>query len=1314
MKQQQPKQKRQSQRESSAKRGNRSEPSSAEGGVSGRRSWGRGPHGRLPSVALLGFACVLGLGTVLSSCERQERGGTSASERQDPPGLSVPFDIGVVMRRVHFAWRSEEGGFSTGHSTHAAHASAHGEWTFTPFHHSPELGLLQGDPLRLQTSSLARGGRLLPSPGGAGVSEDGSLAMARGPVVERLRNAEEGVQQSWMFARRPSGTGSLTVRQQVEGLPFVGETALGVHFADPRGLGVRYGAAEWTDASGVRTSVPVRYEAGQVVMEVPAEVVEAAAYPASLSPLISPEFGMDTPVSSPVVRIQAIPDIGFDGQNFLVVWHDSRGSNGVPEVYDIFGARVSPTGTVLDPSGFVISGALGDQKSPAVGFDGQQYLVTWQDSRSGSPRIHASRVTRAGAVLDPGGIRLNEGTGAQTWPTLAFDGQNFLVAWQDFRSTTTDADIWGTRVSPSGTVLDPDGLVISSQPFSQAVPDMAFDGQNYFLVWQDQRAGGGGHVFGGRVSPSGAVLDGPGFAVSTPISVELAPAVAFDGRNYLVVWQDDRSGTLSYDIYGTRVSPSGAVLDGSGFAIVARSQRQQAPALVFDGQNYLVTWEDGRSDSALDIYGARVSPERVVSSSFAISTGTGAQLTPTVVSGGGITIVAWSDARAGSASDIYGTRLDLSGGPMEPTGLRISSSANSQLAPAVASSGQDYLVVWQDDRGGAYDIYGVRVRENGTVLDPTGVAISTAANNQSSPVAVYDGQGYFVAWQDQRNGNADIYGARVSTAGQVRDPAGIAISARAGSQNRPAIATSGQSHLVVWYDDRANFSPDIYGARVGADGTVVDPAGFAISSATGSQLVPAVAYDGQNYLVVWHDFRNGGTADIYGARVTASGTVLEPTGLPIAVVPGSQTSVAIAFGGSGYFVTWRELRNPTADVYGARVLPDGAVLDPGGLPVSNHALDEETFPTVAYDGQDYVVVWQQAQGSGPNNLHGARVTQEGAVVDPGGFPIAVDPSDELAPRLSAGSAGHLLLVYQRMDVQAPYGTQRVRARLLTTYGEPPDAGTPDSGTPDSGSPDAGAPDSGSPDAGEPDAGIPDGGVPDAGEVDGGLPDAGAVDAGISDAGAPDSGISDAGAPELDAGFPDAGTPEPDAGLPDAGAPEQDAGLLDAGTPELDAGFPDAGSTEPDAGTADAGSPELDAGTLDGGGSDPGTPDGGRVDAGMPEEEEPDAGPLDSGVPDGGEADAGAPDAGALDSGIPDTGTPDAGATDAGEPDSGQPDPVIPDAGGPDDGKPNPPGDEPGGCGCTGGGSSSGLFFGGLLIVLARRRRRSFGEPAKPV
>src|SRR5439155_16192660 len=132
------------------------------------------------------------------------------------------------------------------------------------------------------------------------------------------------------------------------------------------------------------------------------------------------------------------------------------------------------------------------------------------------------------------------------------------------------------------------------------------------------------------------------------------------------------------------------------------------------------------------------------------------------------------------------------------------------------------------------------------------------------------GSDYLVAWEDYRNAGAsgaDIYGTRVSTAGVVANPGGIALTTAAGDQLSPAVAGSSSDFLVVWQDGRnlgAN-NVDIYGTRVSSAGTVLNPAGLAISTSAGGQYSPAVAFGSNNYLVVWADGSNlGATAvDIY-------------------------------------------------------------------------------------------------------------------------------------------------------------------------------------------------------------------------------------------------------------------------------------------------------------------------------------------------------------------------------------------------------------------------------------------------------------------
>ncbi|MFQ5906377.1 MAG: hypothetical protein ACE5JA_07375, partial [bacterium] len=495
----------------------------------------------------------------------------------------------------------------------------------------------------------------------------------------------------------------------------------------------------------------------------------------------------------------------------------------------------------------------------------------------------------------------------QRYASLAFDGTDYFVVWQDHRAGI-GSDIYGARVDTSGTVLDLPAVPISTAPFRQRRPSVAFGGINYFVMWHDSRSGFGSDIYGARVDVSMEVLDPVGIAVCTAGGDQLYASVASDTSTCLVVWEDYRGGSTS-DIYGARVDTSGTVLDPSSIAICTVTDDQFKPSVAFDGTNYLVVWHD---------------------------------------------------YRGGSTPDIYGARVDTSGTVLDPLSIPICSAVDGQFYPTVAFDGINYLVLWYDYRGGSTpDIYGARVNTSGTVLDPSSIPVCTASDDQFYPAVAFDGTNYLVLWQDYRGGvTSDVYCTRVDTSGTVLDPSGIAIDTTPGSQWFPSLCFGDIEYLVVWGERLPRADYDIYGTKVDTSGSVLDSLNTAISTAAYWQYDPSAIFDGTSHFIVWEDARNGYESDIYGARVDTSGTVLDPLGIPICTAGDDQFCPAVAFDGTNHLVVWHDYRSGyESDIYGARVDTSGTVLDPSGIAICS-AIDGQFYPAVAFDGTNYLIVWQ--------------------------------------------------------------------------------------------------------------------------------------------------------------------------------------------------------------------------------------------------------------------------------------------------------------------------------------------------------------------
>lgn len=214
-------------------------------------------------------------------------------------------------------------------------------------------------------------------------------------------------------------------------------------------------------------------------------------------------------------------------------------------------------------------------------------------------------------------------------PVVTFDGRNYLIVWVDNRGGSSDI-IYGARVNPSGVVLDTNGIAISPLSTSPSFPKIAFDGRNYLVVWEIP----GVAVVGSRVTPDGVVLDPNPIVIGTATYFYWGSSlnISFDGRNYLVVWSGAVNGG-SYDIYGARVTPAGVVLDPHGLNICSSPNDQVSPAVGFDGDNYNVVWSDRRNGPSWNLYWAKLDPSGVVIDSFPVVIQAGDQITPTITHG---------------------------------------------------------------------------------------------------------------------------------------------------------------------------------------------------------------------------------------------------------------------------------------------------------------------------------------------------------------------------------------------------------------------------------------------------------------------------------------------------------------------------------------------------------------------------------------------------------------------------------------------------------------------------------------------------------
>ncbi len=335
-------------------------------------------------------------------------------------------------------------------------------------------------------------------------------------------------------------------------------------------------------------------------------------------------------------------------------------------------------------------------------------------------------------------------------------------------------------------------------------------------------------------------------------------------------------------------------------------------------------------------------------------------------------VVCWYDKRNGN-NDIY-IQLFNRTGTRQGTNRRVNddTGTDEQLKPSMMKdqSGK-FVVVWQDYRANGYpnnaDIMGERFLADGTAQGANFKANDDFGTETQGwqDIDCDDYGNFVVVWEDNRNGNYDIYAQRYHKSGtklgsniRVNDDAGTAY------QHSPRVTVDGTGNfIVVWYDSRSG-RDDILGQRFNASG-VAQGINFMVNDNIKNEkhVMPDVACDySGNFTVVWIDYRNGSyptNPDIYGKMYWADGT--NRSGNFKVNADGSQASQLEPVIGMDYFgnyiIAWRDDRDGSNDIYAQYYDNTGRLVGGNYRVNTDVGTATQSFPNVTMDGINIYYTW---------------------------------------------------------------------------------------------------------------------------------------------------------------------------------------------------------------------------------------------------------------------------------------------------------------------------------------------------------------------
>lgn len=278
-----------------------------------------------------------------------------------------------------------------------------------------------------------------------------------------------------------------------------------------------------------------------------------------------------------------------------------------------------------------------------------------------------------------------------------------------------------------------------------------------------------------------------------------------------------------------------------------------------------------------------------------------------------------------------------------------SSLTSQNNARCINAQGNTVHVAWQDNRDGNYEIYYKRSTDDGANWSPETRLTSDNAVSQRPAIAL-SGQYVHIAWND-RVSNEEIYYKR-STDGGVTWGANLRLTNDPNLSTYPSISSSGSIVVVSWSENRDGNYEIYYKLSTDNGGSWGADTRFTNDGAV--SLQPCVSVSGQIVHITWHDNRNAND-EIYYRRSTNGGVTWEAE-VRLTTLPGTSFFASSYASGQYVFTAWVENSDGNPEIYSKRSTDMGLTWEANVRQTNNLAISIR--PTVTISGNNFYITWQ--------------------------------------------------------------------------------------------------------------------------------------------------------------------------------------------------------------------------------------------------------------------------------------------------------------------------------------------------------------------